>query len=67
MGHENAEGMAHVGVRVEPTVRLGRVGRAVEGHRSLGYSRSLRASVTLARRGESLGSRAFNAFRFPRA
>ena len=22
MGHENAEGMAHVGVRVEPTVRL---------------------------------------------
>lgn len=23
MGHENAEGMAHVGVRVEPTVRLG--------------------------------------------
>ena len=28
IGHENAEGMAHVGVRVEPTVRLGRV---VEG------------------------------------
>jgi hypothetical protein len=28
MGHKNAEGMAHVGVRVEPTVRLG---RAVEG------------------------------------
>ena len=28
MGHEDAEGMAHVGVRVEPTVRLGRV---VEG------------------------------------
>lgn len=25
MGHENAEGMAHVGVRVEPPVRLGRV------------------------------------------
>jgi len=23
MGHENAEGMAHVGVRVEPPVRLG--------------------------------------------
>lgn len=23
MGHEDAEGMAHVGVRVEPTVRLG--------------------------------------------
>lgn len=30
MGHENAEGMAHVGVRVEPTVRLG---REVEGGR----------------------------------
>ena len=28
MGHENAEGMAHVGVRVEPPVRLGSV---VEG------------------------------------
>jgi len=28
IGHENAEGMAYVGVRVEPTVRLG---RAVEG------------------------------------
>lgn len=26
MGHENAEGMAHVGVRVEPPVRLGREG-----------------------------------------
>ena len=25
-GHENAEGMASVGVRVEPTVRLGRAG-----------------------------------------
>ena len=24
IGHENAEGMAYVGVRVEPTVRLGR-------------------------------------------
>src|SRR5574343_479406 len=29
ISHENAEGMAYVGVRVEPTVRLGRV---VEGH-----------------------------------
>ncbi len=29
MGHENAEGMAHVGVRVEPPVRLGRVGTAL--------------------------------------
>ena len=29
MGHENAEGMAHVGVRVEPPVRLGRVGTVV--------------------------------------
>ena len=28
IGHENAEGMAYVGVRVEPTVRLGSV---VEG------------------------------------
>ena len=28
IGHENAEGMAYVGVRVEPPVRLGRV---VEG------------------------------------
>ena len=27
IGHENAEGMAYVGVRVEPTVRLGRVGK----------------------------------------
>jgi hypothetical protein len=26
MGHENAEGMAHVGVRVEPPVRLGHGG-----------------------------------------
>jgi hypothetical protein len=26
MGHENAEGMAHVGVRVEPPVRLGSEG-----------------------------------------
>ena len=28
ISHEDAEGMAYVGVRVEPTVRLG---RAVEG------------------------------------
>ena len=28
IGHEDAEGMAYVGVRVEPTVRLG---REVEG------------------------------------
>ena len=26
MGHQNREAMAHGGVRVEPTVRLGRVG-----------------------------------------
>ena len=26
IGHENAEGMAYVGVRVEPTVRLGSAG-----------------------------------------
>ena len=31
IGHENAEGMAYVGVRVEPTVRLG---REVEGRDS---------------------------------
>ena len=32
IGHENAEGMAYVGVRVEPPVRLGSVveGRAAE-------------------------------------
>ena len=29
IGHENAEGMAYVGVRVEPAVRLG---HEVEGH-----------------------------------
>ena len=29
MGHQNREAMAHVGVRVEPTVRLG---REVERH-----------------------------------
>ena len=29
IGHENAEGMAYVGVRVEPTVRLGRAGTVV--------------------------------------
>ena len=32
IGHENAEGMAYVGVRVEPTVRLGRVGTVVLVH-----------------------------------
>ena len=32
MGHEDAEGMAHVGVRVEPPVRLGRAGAVVEMH-----------------------------------
>ncbi len=31
IGHENAEGMAYVGVRVEPTVRLG---SAVDGRSS---------------------------------
>ena len=39
MGHENAEGMAHVGVRVEPPVRLGRVG-TVE-HLDCAFSRHL--------------------------
>ncbi len=32
MGHENAEGMAHVGVRVEPPVRLWRVGTVLNLH-----------------------------------
>ena len=32
IGHENAEGMAYVGVRVEPTARLGRVGTVVLVH-----------------------------------
>ena len=31
-GHENAEGMAYVGVRVEPPVRLGRVGTVLSRH-----------------------------------
>ena len=31
-GHKNAEGMPAVGVRVEPPVRLGRVGTALESH-----------------------------------
>ena len=30
IGHENAEGMAYVGVRVEPTVRLGHEGTLLE-------------------------------------
>jgi hypothetical protein len=33
-GHQNAEGMASVGVRVEPTVRLRRVGRVRQVHSS---------------------------------
>ena len=33
IGHENGEAMAYVGVRVEPTVRLG---RAVEGRSGAG-------------------------------
>ena len=32
IGHENAEGMAYVGVRVEPTVRLGSVGTVLHLH-----------------------------------
>ena len=31
MGHEDAEGMAHVGVRVEPPVRLGLCTVRVDG------------------------------------
>lgn len=31
-GHENGEAMASVGVHVEPTVRLGRVGKAGQFH-----------------------------------
>ena len=30
IGHENAEGMAYVGVRVEPPVRLGSVGTVLD-------------------------------------
>jgi hypothetical protein len=30
MGHEIAEGKAHVGVRVEPTVRLGSEGTVLQ-------------------------------------
>ena len=33
-GHDNAEGMASFGVRVEPTVRLGHVGRVWQVHSS---------------------------------
>ena len=32
ISHENAEGMAYVGVRVEPPVRLGIVGRVFDRH-----------------------------------
>ncbi len=35
IGHENAEGMAYVGVRVEPTVRLGREVEGLEGRHAL--------------------------------
>jgi len=34
MGHQNREAMAHVGVRVEPTVRLVRVGKVRQVHSS---------------------------------
>ena len=37
ISHENAEGMAYVGVRVEPTVRLGRVGTVVQVHECLKF------------------------------
>jgi hypothetical protein len=32
MGHQNREAMAHVGVRVEPTVRLGREVSVLQSH-----------------------------------
>ena len=35
IGHENAEGMAYVGVRVEPAVRLGREEEGLEGRHAL--------------------------------
>ncbi|GEM_PF-3194198 len=38
MGHENAEGMAHVGVRVEPTVRLGSEGTVLRILLNIYYS-----------------------------
>ena len=37
IGHENAEGMAYVGVRVEPPVRLGSVGTMVSLHKTGRY------------------------------
>ena len=37
IGHKNAGGMAYVGVRVEPTVRLGRVGTVVQVHECLNF------------------------------
>ncbi len=40
IGHENAEGMAYVGVRVEPTVRLGREVECVECAKALFHFRS---------------------------
>ena len=36
-GHKNAEGMPAVGVRVEPPVRLGRVGTVVQVHECLNF------------------------------
>ena len=35
--HEDAEGMDYVGVRVEPPVRLGRVGRASANRLNLAF------------------------------
>ena len=39
IGHENAEGMAYVGVRVEPTVRLGSEGTVLQLHLESGFER----------------------------
>jgi hypothetical protein len=36
-GHKNGEAMASVGVRVEPPVRLGRIGAVVVVHQTLSY------------------------------
>ena len=38
IGHENAEGMAYVGVRVEPPVRLGSAGTVVDVHSDVDWT-----------------------------
>ena len=57
MGHENAEGVAHVGVRVEPTVRLAHV---VEGLYSTVAPISGTAIYMLNRAGQQQGSSVYS-------